>query len=90
MTYGPAEVLAELEASELAWIEILEQHRRASNRRIRAVNDAKDAGLSNREIAEALQAPNDKLKTGRTIRRGDISHFIACGYPEDDGVQEAS
>lgn len=82
-------VLRELEAAELAWITELRHYRRTSNRRIRAVNDARDAGLSNSEIARAMQAVNDAQHSGRKVHRGSIPHLIACGYPEDDLEQEA-
>lgn len=71
-----------LEETERRHVEAMEAARRASDARIRTVNDARDAGLSYGEMAEAMNAG----RAGHTVqplRRGDLTHILASGYPEE-------
>ena len=62
-----------LEAIQRDWLAAQRRRRELSNRRIRAVNDARDAGLSYGAIAKAMK-----------IERYAVAKILACGYPEDD------
>lgn len=62
---------------------------KASNARIRGVVDARDAGLTNGEISKALSAVREKDGAG-PVRRGDVPHLLACGYPEDEAEEAAT
>lgn len=69
-------------AAQRAWLDQEAMRRKVSNRRIRAVADARDAGMSMGEISRAMSS------CGRVVRRGDIPKILACGYPEDEPESE--
>ncbi|MCU1489711.1 MAG: hypothetical protein JWM85_1116 [Acidimicrobiaceae bacterium] len=71
-----------LEENETRHLEARRQATLAMNARIRGVVDALDGGLSYGEVAKAMNAARER-RGARPIRRGDLSHIVACGYPED-------
>lgn len=85
-----ADVIGALKSAEREWVRIQRQWRRKSNSRIRAVNDARDNGMSLPQIATVMHSVHEELGTGRKIRSSDVSNILTNGYPIDEDEEEAS
>jgi hypothetical protein len=82
---NPDAAMELLRESEQAHLAARAAARSASNARIRAVNDAKDAGLSYRQMAAVMTAVHP---TGTPpVRPGDLPKLLACGYPEEEATE---
>jgi hypothetical protein len=73
-----SELEKEVTEAQQAWLEVERERRRLSDRRIRAVWHAVDGGCSHGQVAKAMSS------CGRLVRQGDVSHILACGYPEPE------